>query len=137
MRNFKNSILFTVLLSLASYPSFAGDTTVYPPTNHAAGGGLLYFPAGGNSSLYAVPVLSDDLTAAVKAQTKALEEQTEAVKDQTTAISEVKDLIKKTSSIQCSAFSYNVMNPLVVCVNVATGAISTATPNYHSFITLP
>jgi hypothetical protein len=46
---------------LCPFAAHAGnsDTTIFPPVNQAAGGGLLYFPQGGNSSLYAVPVLAD------------------------------------------------------------------------------
>ena len=99
MRSIKNTILITLLLSSISYPSYAsGGTTVYPPTNEAAGSGLLYFPAGGNSSLYAVPVLSDDLTTAVK---------------------ELKDAVSKSSGVQCFAVS-----GYIACVNTVTGMYS-------------
>lgn len=65
--SFKSRIYASaVLVSILSFAPFAsasaqttGTTTVFPPTNVAAGGGLLYFPQGGPASLYAVPVLSD------------------------------------------------------------------------------
>jgi hypothetical protein len=42
-----------------SPPAASQGTTIYPPTNQAAGSGLIYFPQGGNASLYAVPVNND------------------------------------------------------------------------------
>lgn len=106
MRIFKNTILFSAILSFISFPSFASDTTVYPPANQAAGGGILYFPAGGESSLYAVPVISDDLTAAIK-------EQTEAIKD-------MKDAVSKASGIQCTI---DPRYSFISCINTVTGKV--------------
>lgn len=97
MRAIKSTILIAMLLSSVSCPSRADNTTVYPPTNQAAGSGLLYFPAGGESSLYAVPVISDDLTAAVK---------------------ELKDAVSKSSGIQCTGVTNGVF-----CVNAVTGKV--------------
>jgi hypothetical protein len=57
----------------ASAQTTETTTTVFPPQNQAAGQGLLYFPAGGTGSLYAVPVQEDpNLVGAVNNQTTAV-----------------------------------------------------------------
>src|SRR5580658_578647 len=63
----------------------SGGTTVFPPTNLAAGSGLLYFPQGGNSSLYAVPVLDSGIAAAISQQTTTLSGITIGQNNATTA----------------------------------------------------
>lgn len=106
--SFQKLILAALALALCGIVPASAGTTIYPPTNQAAGGGILYFPQGGNSSLYAVPVISDSLTAAVQAQTEAIEKQT-------ASIDELKEAMKKSSgAIQCFGTS---------CVNTVTGTV--------------
>lgn len=112
--SFQKLILAALALALCGIVPASAGTTVYPPTNQAAGGGILYFPQGGNSSLYAVPVISDSLTSAVQAQTEAIEKQT-------ASIDELKEAMKKSSgAIQCSGASYNTPP---TCVNTVTGTV--------------
>ena len=93
-------IVFTIILLFSPFCASAG-TQFYPPENMEAGNGLLYFPKGGNSSVYAVPVQSQDLVDAIK---------------------ELKDVITATSAWQCNWFAGDFSHPYYGCVNNVTGA---------------
>lgn len=114
-------VRFFVLLLFVSFnatPATAG-TTIYPPTNIAAGGGLLYFPQGGDASLFAVPVLSTDLADALKEQTAVLQKQVEATEAQTEEIKKLQTAFQRSAgNIQCTSHSGNVD-----CVNIVTGRV--------------
>src|SRR5271157_890911 len=56
----------------ATNTTTSGGTTIFPPTNQAAGSGVLFFPQGGNSSLYGIPSDDPALVAAVNDQTTQL-----------------------------------------------------------------
>lgn len=72
-------VLFCPTFALAAAPP-ATSVDIFPPKNVQAQGGFLFFPAGGTSSLYAAPVLSDPaLLSALGDQTAALKELTSAV----------------------------------------------------------
>lgn len=54
------AFFFLAALTEPTHAQSATSTTVFPPSNITAGGGLLYFPEGGKSSLFAAPVLADE-----------------------------------------------------------------------------
>lgn len=100
---------------LSSAPAVAeGGIQFFPPKNLEAGLGFLYFDSDGlgKQSVYAVPVQSQELVAAVK---------------------ELKDAVQKTSgTIQCSSSSISSQDIngsiaqtklLTRCVNITTGAV--------------
>jgi hypothetical protein len=69
------SAAFIISVVCVSAEAFAteANTTLFPPQNEQAGRGLLYFPEGGDHSLYAVPVQNDPaLIKAIQDNTAAL-----------------------------------------------------------------
>lgn len=101
--------LFATLLLLSSASAFASDDGLqfFPPKNLEAGLGFLYFDAGGlgKQSVYAVPVQSQELVAAVR---------------------ELKDALQKTSgAIQCSTIigGAGISEFIVICTNILTGTV--------------
>src|SRR5580698_6867132 len=107
---------FLTFAILAPLDSAKAQTTVYPPTNAAAGSGLLYFPAGGNSSLFAVPVLSDpNLIAAINSETAAINAQTV---QQTAAL----NAIETQTALEVAAL--NAINATLAKVGSTTPATS-------------
>ena len=98
-RTFLFLFLFLALSSFS--PCASAGTTVYPPENMEAGNGLLYFPKGGESSVYAVPVQSKDLVDAIK---------------------ELKEVLTKTSAWQCNWYGGPTgAGHFYGCVNTVTG----------------
>jgi hypothetical protein len=96
---------FLTFAILAPLDSAKAQTTVYPPTNAAAGSGLLYFPAGGNSSLFAVPVLSDPtLITAINNETAAINAQTV---QQTAALNAINATLAKLAATAPSGTTSN------------------------------
>ena len=110
--NATKAALLAALLLLSSAPAFAEDEGIqfFPPKNLEAGLGFLYFDAGGlgKQSVYAVPVQSQELVAAVR---------------------ELKDAIQKTSgAIQCSTITSplggaGMSDFIVICTNILTGTV--------------
>ena len=113
--NAAKAALLAALLLLSSAPAFAEEDGLqfFPPKNLEAGLGFLYFDAGGlgKQSVYAVPVQSQELVAAVR---------------------ELKDAIQKTSgAIQCNSAvagagdrSGGIQKEVITrCVNIITGAV--------------
>jgi len=66
-------LAFVALASPASAQTTgtSGNLQLFPPTNAAAGQGLLYFPQGGTASLYAVPVVDPALVTATNNEVTA------------------------------------------------------------------
>jgi len=85
----------------------------FPPSNVTTGGGFLFFPAGGTSSLYAAPVFADErvVTALqdIKGSMEALNVTIESFK---TSVENSKD------NIDCSS-----SDNLTSCVNKVNGVI--------------
>lgn len=117
---FVGSLLVCAVCLSGVFSAYADSgIAVFPPTNEAAGGGLLYFPEGGNASLFAVPVLADqnilnkldEMIAAIKADTEA----------------------KKKEAWQCVSLPTGVIS--VSCFNPQTGMFcSTSYSSGASFV---
>ena len=129
-----------VLVGLASYPALlSADESIefFPPKNIDAGIGFLYFDAGrlGNKSVYAVPVQSDKLIAAVQQQTIAIMQQTEVVKlaQSVQCVVEPHDrerhvynnnivgVANNTPYVEIRSVDVNKSGGGVYCINVQTG----------------